>query len=332
MKKSAVRALASGDAVFKRFRQLSLRRLHSGIGAARSGVLRDLQLSLTGARRASASRASAGSLFPSAPAPTYNSPKAQSNTLLLKFRSLMLGPSGVQVALWFPSSSGLTLPSSGPAFGGPLKSNVRRRHPIDLDSMQQTPNLILDRCPHCTTAHPNLSRAWGPAESKNHADMHRTFWSIYRCASCGGMVMVCSPQDHNQPVSQIWPKPTEVSEELPPRAKEFLGQAMASLHAPAGAVMLTASAVDAMLKAKNYREGSLYTRIDKAKSDGLITAEMAAWAHEIRLDANDNRHADEGAALPDTEAAKKAIDFASALAQFMFILPARVERGRKGDA
>jgi len=58
MKKSAVRALASGDAVFKRFRQLSLRRLQSGIGAARSGVLRDLQLSLTGALRASASRAS----------------------------------------------------------------------------------------------------------------------------------------------------------------------------------------------------------------------------------------------------------------------------------
>jgi len=67
-------------------------------------------------------------LFPSALASTDIRPKAQSNTLLLKHRSLVLGPSGGQVALWFSSSSGLTFPSSGPAFGSPLKSNVRPHH------------------------------------------------------------------------------------------------------------------------------------------------------------------------------------------------------------
>jgi hypothetical protein len=55
--------------------------------------------------------------------------------------------------------------------------------------------------------------------------------------------------------------------------------------------MLAASAVDAMLKHKNYTVGSLKDRIDKAAKDHLITSEMAAWAHEIRLDANDERHA-----------------------------------------
>jgi Domain of unknown function (DUF4145) len=55
--------------------------------------------------------------------------------------------------------------------------------------------------------------------------------------------------------------------------------------------MLAASAVDAMLKHKNYTVGSLKDRIDKAANDHLITSEMAAWAHEIRLDANDERHA-----------------------------------------
>ena len=115
---------------------------------------------------------------------------------------------------------------------------------------------------------------------------------------------------------------------LPPRAKDFLTQAIASVHAPAGAVMLTASSVDAMLKAKGYREGSLYTRIDAAANDHLITEEMSAWAHEIRLDANDQRHADEEAPLPEAADAEKAIEFAKALAQFLFVLPARVERGR----
>jgi hypothetical protein len=55
---------------------------------------------------------------------------------------------------------------------------------------------------------------------------------------------------------------------------------------------------------------------------------MAEWAHEIRLDANDQRHSDEGAALPDQSDAQRVIDFTLALAEFLFVLPARVARGR----
>ena len=93
--------------------------------------------------------------------------------------------------------------------------------------------------------------------------------------------------------------------------------------------MLTASSVDAMLKDKGYKDGSLNNRIDQAAVDHLVTDEMAAWAHEIRLDANDQRHADEGAALPNEADAKRVIEFANALAQFLYVLPARVARGRK---
>jgi len=56
---------------------------------------------------------------------------------------------------------------------------------------------------------------------------------------------------------------------------------------------------------------------------------MAAWVHEIRLDANEQRHADEGAPLPSGADAAKVIEFANALAQFLYVLPARVEKGRK---
>lgn len=91
--------------------------------------------------------------------------------------------------------------------------------------------------------------------------------------------------------------------------------------------MLTASAVDAMLKEKGYKDGDLYPRINKAVEDGLITEEMGQWAHEIRLDANDQRHADENADLPDAANASKCIEFARSLAQFLFVLPAQVQRG-----
>ena len=95
--------------------------------------------------------------------------------------------------------------------------------------------------------------------------------------------------------------------------------------------MLCASAVDAMLKAHEYTDGDLYNRIDKAKEDGLITEGVAGWAHAVRLDANVQRHADEGASLPDEEDAKRSLDFAMALGEILFVLPERVKRGMGKD-
>ena len=141
--------------------------------------------------------------------------------------------------------------------------------------------------------------------------------------------MGSSLENENNAINQIWPAAQTVADEVPVRARTFLSQAIASLHAPAGAVMLTASAVDAVLKDKGLNVGNLNSRIDAAAKNHLITPEMAAWAHEIRLDANDQRHADEEADLPDSANAAKAIEFANALAQFLYVLPARVERGRK---
>ena len=91
--------------------------------------------------------------------------------------------------------------------------------------------------------------------------------------------------------------------------------------------MLAASSVDSMLKIKGYKENSLYSRIEQAAKDHLITVDMAKWAHDVRLDANDQRHADDNASLPSVEDAKRCVDFAQALAQFIFVLPARVQRG-----
>jgi hypothetical protein len=91
--------------------------------------------------------------------------------------------------------------------------------------------------------------------------------------------------------------------------------------------MLAASAGDAMLKTKKYKEGSLYARINQAAKDHVITEEMAKWAHEVRLDANDQRHTDDDVPLPDAKDAERCIRFAKALAQFVFVLPAMVNKG-----
>lgn len=187
--------------------------------------------------------------------------------------------------------------------------------------------LRLDRCPHCSTARPSAPRVWSSI-TQNVDEQNKKTWAVYVCNSCGNCILCRSGVNPLSEIDLILPEPRYVSEDIPLHAKEYLSQAISSLHAPAGSVMLSASSVDAMLKSKGYRTGSLYERINKAAEDHLITKEMADWAHEVRLGANGQRHADEDEDLPDGKAAEKCIRFAEALAQFLFVLPAMVERGR----
>jgi len=106
-----------------------------------------------------------------------------------------------------------------------------------------------------------------------------------------------------------------------------LQQAIDSVFAPSGSVMLCASSVDAMLKEKGYSTGSLYKRITSATVDGLLTKDMETWAHEVRLDANNERHADANTELPNIQDAKQSIEFTKTLADLLFVLPNRVKRG-----
>lgn len=185
--------------------------------------------------------------------------------------------------------------------------------------------LVLPVCPHCGVNTPNLDIKHG-LETRGVVDQNRRFWRVYACKRCGGIVTAAA-EKYDGPVTEMFPSSVEVDESIPERARDYLVEAIASVHAPSGAIMLSASAVDAMLKEKGYTTGNLNSRIHEAVKDHLITEEMAKWAHEIRLDANDERHADETATKPTDQDAKRCIDFALALAEFLFVLPARIKRG-----
>lgn len=185
--------------------------------------------------------------------------------------------------------------------------------------------LDLNRCPHCNVDTPTLSYFF-EQQTVDFSQKIRRHWRFYRCNRCGGVVTAAADAADGE-VRELYPSGVDVDGAIPDRAREYLNQAINSLSSPSGAVMLAASAVDAMLKAKNLKDGSLYSRIDKAAKDHLITNDMALWAHEVRLDANDERHADEEAAMPGAHDAKRCVDFALALAQFMFVLPAKVQSG-----
>ena len=198
------------------------------------------------------------------------------------------------------------------------------------DLIRLAPQLALNRCPHCGVDRPSLTGLWSTVTTA-HNGTYKRYWMVYACPRCGGLVTAFSKHNHGY-VAGIFPGTAVLGDSIPDSARSYLQQAIESLHSPADAVMLAASSVDAMLKAKNYKDGSLYSSIEQAVDDHLITSEMAKWAHRVRLDANEPRHADEAAPLRDSNDANRSIHFAQTLAMFLFMLPANVTRGLKGSA
>jgi Domain of unknown function (DUF4145) len=194
--------------------------------------------------------------------------------------------------------------------------------PASLASLQ----LILDICPHCGVAAPVLTSVYNfPTTSHRQAKIK--YWRIYACTSCGNVVPAWAHAEAGR-LEGYFPRSQAISADIPQRPRAYLAQCKASLHAPSGAVMLAASAIDAMLKHHGLEKDSLAARLTSAAQSHLITSEMADWGHDVRLDANDERHADKDASLPTEEDAKRCFEFATALAEFLFVLPARVRRGR----
>ncbi len=185
--------------------------------------------------------------------------------------------------------------------------------------------LELNRCPYCHVDTPSLKKVF-QYETFSYSGKDCRRWGLYLCSRCGGLVLANS-LSFGGPVLNFYPSSRSIDDSIPDQARSYLKQSLDSLHAPSGAIMLAASSVDSMLKYKGYKDGSLYVRIDKAASNHLITSEMARWAHQIRLEANEQRHSDEDLGLPNEEEAKRVVEFAFALAEFLFVLPSKVTKG-----
>jgi hypothetical protein len=115
--------------------------------------------------------------------------------------------------------------------------------------------------------------------------------------------------------------------EIPDPARRYLQQAIETLHAPDAAAVMAGSAVDAMLKHHKLIEGSVYTRIDLAVSQHILTAAMGEWAHEVRLGSNRPRHADKENPHISPQQAQRSVEFVEALGDFLFVLSSRVTKG-----
>lgn len=123
------------------------------------------------------------------------------------------------------------------------------------------PQLILERCPHCGVDAPTLNgltlnNSSDPFQTNDITGANPRFWRVYKCSRCGGIITASAPTSARHQIAEIYPEPVKVDEAIPATAKAYLSQAINSVNAPAGAVMLCASSVDAMLKAKGYTKAT----------------------------------------------------------------------------
>ncbi len=158
---------------------------------------------------------------------------------------------------------------------------------------------------------------------------------MYECMTCRKMLMIefraerLDEHSLNYAVKAVYPSIQSVAADIPERSRRYLKQAIDSLRAPDGSVMLAGSAVDAMLKARGLTKGSVYERIEAAVKSGLLTVEIGEWAHAVRLEANKPRHADDDDPHMELEDAERVIEFARMLGHILFTLPKEVNEGKK---
>lgn len=186
----------------------------------------------------------------------------------------------------------------------------------------------VENCPHCGVANPVLMRKYQSEHQIFGANgLPASIWALFSCTTCGGGICVQGqPNERNSnPLAYaMFPAVWEVNGVVPERARNYLAQAHKTLNAPDASVVMSASSIDAMLKDHGLTDGTLYSRIDKAVEEGILTQKMADWAHRVRLDANNPRHADEEHPHLTLDEARRAFDFADALTEYLYVLPSRM--------
>lgn len=130
---------------------------------------------------------------------------------------------------------------------------------------------------------------------------------------------------------QQWPAPQDgtAPNDTPEVVSRFFEQGTSSLEAgnyDASAMVFRKSLEVATKTLDETLSGKkLIQRIDLLKERGAITADLAQWAHEIRLGGNEAAHDDDAFSDKDCEDLKSFID---AFLTYAFTLPAAVRRRR----
>src|SRR5207302_8403423 len=90
-----------------------------------------------------------------------------------------------------------------------------------VTQLKLTPQLALDRCPHCGVAKPTAT-AVHHFQTASHDNREGRFWRVYQCTTCGGVITAASPYGIDGVITEVYPKTLQVHDSIPdPRAHTF---------------------------------------------------------------------------------------------------------------
>jgi hypothetical protein len=127
-------------------------------------------------------------------------------------------------------------------------------------------------------------------------------------------------------IIEIWPESTQgAPENLPSNVENFFSQGLQNERSgnwdAAGAMFRKSLDIATKILDPTSANKNLFQRITALEKAGRLTADLAAWAHEVRIDGNASVHDDE----PETREDVAAIhEFARAVLLYTFTLPALV--------
>lgn len=198
-------------------------------------------------------------------------------------------------------------------------------------------------CPHCRT------RCAGFRVIAQH--VHRTnsrqnfavavcgvcdFPSIYHYRDADLSVRTATPIDLlrseiNFPADRfliinVWPQVTgDTPTDLPENVARFFEQGVQNERAEnwdaAGAMFRKSLDVATKILDSDNANKTLFQRINLLAASGRLTADLAVWAHEVRIDGNESVHGDEPETVDDVSAIHQ---FCRAVLLYCFSLPALV--------
>ena len=189
-------------------------------------------------------------------------------------------------------------------------------------------------CPHCGTT--SVAFTHKTSIISNRLGQQWTD-AVGECGHCGRGI-IAMVQGNVQKVEEFYRHgmtiapslpPTSAPAHTPPNVARFFEQGMENLarNFDAAGTMFR-KALDIALK-ESFPElhGTLMHRIDSAAATGILTADMAAWAHQIRRLGNDAAHEAEPFSEND---AKDLHNFTDLILRYLFTLPGMLEDAR-GD-
>lgn len=120
----------------------------------------------------------------------------------------------------------------------------------------------------------------------------------------------------------------QVGESVPERPRRILQDANDASNAPVACASAAVKAVEAMMAEVGYKDRKLglRKRIDMAVADGKLPKLMAALAHDVREIGNETHTDDNPEPLTTRSDAQRALKFANLLSEYLFVLPAEIER------